>query len=292
MLSPALIWPSFDPEAEAGERLVQRRLKRARTEAIEAHSTLALVARALGIDAPPAGALARLAEGRAPEGGWFLAEPVTLAPDRDRLVLQRLGDDALDPEEANALVETVHAHFPARELRIEPAGDGRWHACLSSAEARHGIAVEAAEGRSVEASPDTFGVSLEGMRILNELQMLWFEHPVNLERREAGRLQANALWVWGGGTLPAAAPRVEAHALAADAPELQGLARWLGLERLPADPAGALRIDPGLVVVPGADEPAACREWLRAFARRRRPFRVLAAGRAWAVPGRGLLRRW
>lgn len=292
MLSPALIWPLFDPQAEAVERAVQRRLKRARSETVGVRSALALAAHALGIALPPAAALARLAEGQRQEPHWFLAEPVMLIPDRDRLLLQRLTGAALEPEEASVLIETAHSHFPAGELRIEPAGTGRWYVRLGTAGASTGIAAEAAENQSVEASPEAFGVNREGMRLLNELQMLWFEHPVNLERRRAGRPQANALWVWGGGGLPASAPRVEARALAAGMPELQGLAQWLGLECLDDEAARARPIGPGLVVAPGPDEASASREWLRAFAQQRRPFRLLAAGRAWTVPGRGLWRRW
>ncbi|MGA7965437.1 MAG: hypothetical protein WCB49_06065 [Gammaproteobacteria bacterium] len=292
MLSPALIWPHFDPQAAAGERFVQQRLKRAPSTVIEARSTLALVARALGIEAPPAAALARLAEGRSASPSWFLAEPVMLTPDRDRLLLRRLGEEELSPNEARALIETVHGHFPETELQLERAVDGHWYARLEGVDARPGFAVEAVAGAVIEATPEVFGVSAAGVRVLNELQMLWYEHSVNRARKEAGRLQANALWVWGGGALPAVVPRVRARVLAAQAPELSGLSQWLDLERREPDAALNEGIAPGLVAVIGAGEDALGQRWLTAFARQRGAFRLFGAGRMWDVPGRRFWQRW
>lgn len=292
MLPPALVWPQFDADEMAGIRRLRRRLKRARADSVEAHSLLELTARALGIETPPAAALARLGEGLAADPAWCLAEPVTLVPDRDRLMLRRLGPDALAADEARALVEAVHAHFPADELRLEPVEPGRWYARLGAAEPRAGIAPAAAEGVSLPATPVTFGVGREGLRVLNELQMLWFEHPVNRERKQSGRPQANALWLWGGGALPAPVPPVPARAVATGEVELKGLATWLGLERRdPANPE-ATPVEPGLVVAIDAGGGPAAPAWLEAFASRRQAFRVFAAGRAWTVPARRFWRRW
>lgn len=292
MLSPALVWPPFDPHEMAENRGLRRRLKRAETGPLEGRSTLELTARALGIEAPPAAALARLGEGLEPDAAWCLAEPVTLVPDRDRLMLRRLGRDALGGDEARALVEAVHAHFPGHELRLEPAAQGRWYARLGDAEPQAGIAPAAAEGVSLPATPGTFGVGPAGLRVLNELQMLWFEHPVNLERKQSGRPQANALWLWGGGALPESAPAVRARALAGDEAELRGLARWLGLEHRDAANPEATRVEPGLVVAVDANDGPGGRAWLEAFVSRGPAFRLFAAGRTWLVPARRFWRRW
>lgn len=292
MLSPALVWPQFDPHEMAENRGLRRRLQRAETGPLEGRSTLELTARALGIDAPPAAALTRLGEGLEPDAAWCLAEPVTLVPDRDRLMLRRLGRDALDANEARALVEAVHAHFPGHELRLEPAAQGRWYARLGDAEPRPGIAPAAAEGESLPATPETFGVGPAGLRVLNELQMLWFEHPVNLERKQSGRPQANALWLWGGGALPASAPAVRACAVVTDEAQVEGLARWLGLERRDAANPETIRVEPGLVVAIDANDGVGGRAWLEAFGSTGPAFRVFAAGRSWTVPARRFRRRW
>lgn len=35
-------------------------------------------------------------------------------------------------------------------------------------------------------------------RLTNELQMLWYDHPVNVERYAAGLVPVNSLWLFGG----------------------------------------------------------------------------------------------
>ncbi len=37
-------------------------------------------------------------------------------------------------------------------------------------------------------------------RLFNELQMLWFDHPVNLARAQAGDAPVNGVWLFGGAT--------------------------------------------------------------------------------------------
>ena len=39
-------------------------------------------------------------------------------------------------------------------------------------------------------------------RLLSEIQMSLHEHEVNLNRLEAGQLEVNSLWIWGGGVAP------------------------------------------------------------------------------------------
>ena len=38
--------------------------------------------------------------------------------------------------------------------------------------------------------------------ILNEIQMLLHEHPLNQVREERGDLALNGIWFWGGGVIP------------------------------------------------------------------------------------------
>jgi hypothetical protein len=35
-------------------------------------------------------------------------------------------------------------------------------------------------------------------RLINTLQMAWYEHPVNLQRAQAGLAPVNSLWLYGG----------------------------------------------------------------------------------------------
>lgn len=293
MVTPTLVWPDFSAEdAETLGRRARRRLRRVPEERHAGHSSLELVARALDEPALPAAALVRLAQGADPSPDEYLAEPVMLRPDRDRLSLSRLGGDALDEQDAHALVHAAHEHFPAGELHIE-IGEDSWYVRLPGQQARTGLPVEQAQEMLLSPSPEQFGVDVAGMRVLNELQMLWYSHPVNEVRRRHGRAEANALWVWGGGRLPGTVPRTAGlKAIVADEPVFAGLASWLGVPlQSPAVLPEQADLEGRLVVIPPGDVELG-RQWLERFLQGRGGFRLLAAGRAWKISGRGLLWRW
>ena len=293
MVTPTLIWPDFTPEDAAllGGR-ARRRFHRAREEEQPGRSSLELAAHVLDVPVLPAAALVRLAQGGKPRADEYLGEPVMLRPDRDRLGLSRMGEEGLDAQEERTLVQAAHAHFPAEELRIE-AGEDAWYVRLPGQQARRGLPVELAQGMLLSPLPEQFGVDVAGMRVLNELQMLWYSHPVNEVRRRQGRVEANALWVWGGGSLPETVSRgAGLSAVVSGEAAFAGLASWLGLPL--ESPAASLEqadLDGRLVVIPSGEAESGL-QWLKRFLDRRGGFQLLASGHGWSVPGRGLLKRW
>jgi hypothetical protein len=48
--------------------------------------------------------------------------------------------------------------------------------------------------------------SSKWLAVLNEVQMLLFEHPANEERESLGELAVNSIWLSGGGTMPQIPP--------------------------------------------------------------------------------------
>src|SRR5690625_2635785 len=128
MLPPTLIQPRLDVQAALAGKRLPRRFKRAERRPLQAEGALELVGEALRSAAPPAGGLARLADGLEAIGeDWFRAEPVMLVPDRDSLRLMRIvAGQALSDEEARALAESAQAHFEQR-IRLERGPSGRWY---------------------------------------------------------------------------------------------------------------------------------------------------------------------
>ncbi len=293
MVTPTLIWPDFTREEVAAiGRRARRRFRRAVEESHDACSALELAALAVGVSTLPAAALTRLAHGAKPVRDEYLAEPVMLRPDRDRLSLRRLGDDAPDAEETRALVQAAHAHFPEDELRIAPGADV-WHVRLPGVEPRTGLPVERAQEALLNPLPEEFGVDVRGMRVLNELQMLWYSHPVNEARRSQGRAEVNALWIWGGGDLPRDVPGAGGlKAIVASQAEFAGLANWLDLPLERPETALERADFAGCLVVIGSGEAALGRRWLTRLCGRRGGFRLLAGASAWNVPVRGFPWRW
>lgn len=287
MVTPALVWPGLDTADLA--RRTRARLARAEKRDVPGRDALALSAAALDVETPPAGALARLADGLGAEGrSWFRAAPVRLIPDRDSLLLLPLdAGEELTAREADALAGAAREHF-GEMLVLECGASGRWYAALEDVREAASASLDAVAGTRVDIAAMAKGGDAAALRrFLNELQMLWYAHPVNAERRRTRRAEANALWLWGGGFLPAPRSVRESVTIQAEAPEFAGLAIHYGLDYLSlAGPSGETA---GRIVVVEAGEEAIGREWLAALAGGRAGFRLYAAGTEWRVAPRSRL---
>jgi hypothetical protein len=153
----------------------------------------------------PAGPSVRaLRKGGRPEGTWACARPAHLMTAIDHLQLAA-GSVNLDAGEASVLLDDVNSHLDGRGFRFHAAGPADdWQLeCVEPVDCSS-VEPEDAAGRSVR---DLMPGGRDGARVcslINELQMLLHEHPVNRER-VARRLPAvNSLWLWGFGRLGAA----------------------------------------------------------------------------------------
>ena len=136
------------------------------------------------------------------EAYWLAADPVTQVVGRDDvLVTGAVGD--LGEAGANALIETLNAHFATDGLRfIAPRPD----TFFVRAPTRPQLATQplaAASGRSLRSLLPEGPDAGTWRRWQSEIQMLLHAHPVNIERERAARPPANSLWLSCGGTLPA-----------------------------------------------------------------------------------------
>lgn len=166
----------------------------------------------------------RLADtGERDAGFYFRTDPVHLAPDRDQLVMLPLSVLQVQIEEAQALAEVFNHSYAAEGYRLESPNPERWYLrvpaplkCVT-----HEPIVVA--GRSVfEFMPE--GDAGQRLRqLMNEIQMLFYEQPVNLAREAAGRPSINSLWLWGGGRLPET-PIAGPDTVLTDMPLVTGLA--------------------------------------------------------------------
>src|SRR3546814_1835718 len=68
-------------------------------------------------------------------------------------------------------------------------------------------------------------------RLVNEVQMLWYEHPVNQERYKQGLVPINSVWLFGGArsaqikSMPLADTRIHGDRSEEHTSELQSLMR-------------------------------------------------------------------
>lgn len=149
----------------------------------------------------------------APHGGRYLVEPAHFRIANDHLRLDDPRALAVTLAEARALVTAIAPVLADAGWRldpIEPATLTHWllvredGAPLSAAAIEHAIGDNVAawqpsapDGASDRAAGDA--AALAWRRCINEIQMMWFGHPVNGAREAEGKPSINTLWLSGNG---------------------------------------------------------------------------------------------
>jgi len=132
---------------------------------------------------------------------WLAANPVTLvAAHADVRLEGAVADLACD--DARALIAALNAHFDADGLVFVAPRPDAWFVRVASPPALATHPLEFARGRSLRAGLPQGPDARKWSRWQTEIQMLLFEHPVNVAREHQGKLPANSVWFEGGGVLP------------------------------------------------------------------------------------------
>jgi hypothetical protein len=157
---------------------------------------------------------------------WCIAQPVHLAAGLDHLRLAPLAEAAPTADEASVLGALVGAHFATDELAVAAFVQGAWLLRFPRSIDCSTQPPDAAVGRNVH---DFMPAGRDGARIrslMNEIQMLLHEHPINELRQRARQLPVNGWWLWGFGDAAADAS-AGASAGRADRWSLRTDDRWL-----------------------------------------------------------------
>ena len=168
---------------------------------------------------------------------WLRVDPAHLRAGINGVAL--LGTGAmlgLDGEDAGAFLPTLKPLFGDAGFELDAPQPSRWYLRLQKESKLPAFA-----SPDVALGEDVFEHAPEGPEarrwraLMSEAEIALHHHPRNASRAEAGRVAVNALWPWGGGTLPD-------HATAAfptlysDDILLHGLARLAKIEAMPAKP--------------------------------------------------------
>ncbi len=140
------------------------------------------------------------------EGVWFMLHPSHIHIAHDHLVLTDIRQINLSESDSRALFDTAAPLF-AEFGRSLHYGDGNtwfmraddWHGLLTAtpdATCGHNIDIWMPQGDDAAA----------WRKLQNEVQMLWFAHPLNEQRAMQGLQAVNSLWLWAGATATAVAP--------------------------------------------------------------------------------------
>jgi hypothetical protein len=172
----------------------------------------------------PSAPFSLLAEGGTPgEDTWIHADPVHLRIERNRLVLADRSLLHIGRDEADALAAGVNAHF-GESMTIFPVQPGSWYARLPARPDIETTPLSSVRGRAIDEWLPRGPDAARWQSVVNELQMLLHEHPVNAAREARGELPVNSVWFSGAGRLPPL-PEQAFQYVAADDPLARGLAQ-------------------------------------------------------------------
>jgi hypothetical protein len=152
----------------------------------------------------PAAALTRdYLSGDAAGHGWLSADPAWVQPDINGVRLLACGQMQLSMADAQALAAPLNPVFGDAGMLLEITAPDRWHLRLARDSPLPAFAApEQAMGEDLAQHLPQGPQGKRWRMLLNEVQILLHQHPLNAQRRAQGQSPVNSVWLWGGGVLP------------------------------------------------------------------------------------------
>jgi hypothetical protein len=170
------------------------------------------------------------------EGYWLRADPVHLVLQRDSFSLSEPVPMLMTTEHAQLLMATLNSHFLSEGLEFIQ-GNSSWYLRLADDAQVQTNLPSVAIGKNIHGYMPQGAYAAKWRSMLNEVQMLLFEHPVNQLRESQGNLAVNSIWLSGGGYLPNQFNVQDVELILTDSPLSQGLAKLAGInwQKIPSD---------------------------------------------------------
>ena len=141
------------------------------------------------------------------EGTWFLVHPAHIAIARSHLMMHDLRRLGLLESHARALFETAKPLFDEAGNTLLYGDAHTWFMRADGWADLETASPDAATGMNLTDWLPSGARAIDYRKLHNEVQMLWHQHPANVEREARGFAAINAFWPWGAATAaPAAAP--------------------------------------------------------------------------------------
>ena len=133
---------------------------------------------------------------------WLSADPAWVQPEMNGVRLLACGQLQLTMDEALAFADALRPAFDDAGIALKITTPDRWHLRLpSNTPLPTFSAPEQALGEDLSQHLPQ-GAEGKRLRVLiNDIQVLLHQHPLNSARRLRGLAPVNSLWLWGGGTL-------------------------------------------------------------------------------------------
>ena len=133
-----------------------------------------------------------------PEQPVWLVQLVHVSPSRDGAALLPAQELSISPEHSVALFESVQTLFAEAGFHLSPYNTEHWRITLPDNYAPSCASPALISMTSVNDWWPQDMASRPWRRLVNEVQMLWFEHTVNQARYQQSLVPINSLWLFGG----------------------------------------------------------------------------------------------
>lgn len=197
----------------------------------------------------PIAAIAAVADGlNVGDAYWLRADPVHLILQRDCFSLHETVPLSIEHEHAGLMIESLNQHFRQDGLVFYVGQSGAWYLRSEQVLEIQTTLPSVAAGKNIHQFLPQGAGAARCRAVLNEVQMILHEHPVNMARESIGELAVNSVWFSGGGALPANTPINDAQPISsaqsgtsvivATSAFYQGMAHRLGLplQAVPENP--------------------------------------------------------
>ncbi|EIM04333.1 phosphoglycerate mutase [Rhodanobacter denitrificans] len=158
-----------------------------------------------GVDAGlPAAAITReFLAGDAGGDAWLSADPAWVQPDMNGVRLLACGRMGLGMDEAQMLAAPLRPVFEEAGMQLDISTPDHWHLRLPPDLPLPDFAApEQALGEDLAQHLPQGAQGRRWRVLLNDVQVLLHQHPLNARRQAHGQSPVNSLWLWGGGHLP------------------------------------------------------------------------------------------
>ena len=138
-----------------------------------------------------------------PDDVAFRMNLITLQAKGSSIYMQDFSAGHISTAEAGELVATLQKELGSQEIEFH-AGVGYRHLMVwrGGKDAMSSTPPHDITGRAIlDSLPTGDGADMLN-NIMNHAQMVLYNHPVNVRRKEEGNLPANSIWLWGHGKTP------------------------------------------------------------------------------------------
>lgn len=134
------------------------------------------------------------------DGTWFIINPSHIEIARSHLMMPDLRRLALPDDQSRALFEAARPYFEESGHALA-YGDARtWFMRADQWAGLDTATPDTAVGMNLTDFMPVGAHALAYRKLQNEIQMLWYTDPANVERESRRQPPVNAFWLWSGAT--------------------------------------------------------------------------------------------